>query len=410
MSVNKTEREKMLLICDEIENRLNKVHIDRFKGMDKPLFLISEAYPGIWLEHVYDSVFLATMDKTKLYLAENTVKLFIDNQKNDGQLPCFVLDGNRRKSGTLVGYSQIQECVSFARLGLMVYEMNHDLNFLSRLYDSSKKWVGWLRANRMTTKRGLVEMFVGYDTGHDNSGRLSGLTCKGNYVIDGVEQNAAVLPPNDDVAPIIAVDMNSNFYSTLISLAKMAQILGLCDESAQFYEEARCVKSRLLEICYDSNDDYFYDVDKNGNKRKFLSSTIFHLFMEGVLDPIDDSDIIYRIYKRHISNPDEFATPYPYPSMTVNDPSCYGHDTFNCWGYYSQGLIALRATLWMEKYGMNAELDNLCEKWVEAWTDNFDKIKMAQELDPITGEPTRSSEWYSSTMLFYLYSVKRLER
>lgn len=412
MSINNTSswQKKVHLICEEIENRLNKIHIDCFKGMDKPLFLISEAYPGIWLEHVYDSVFLATMDKTKLYLAENTVNLFIDNQKNDGQLPCFVLDGNRRKSGALIGYSQIQECVSFARLGLMVYEMNHDLDFLSRLYDASKKWVGWLRANRMTTRRGLVEMFVGYDTGHDNSGRLDGLSCKGNYVIDGVEQNAAVLPPNDDVAPAIAVDMNSNFYSTLISLAKMAQILGLCNESAQFHEEARRVKTRLFETCYDSDDDYFYDVDKNGNKRKFLSSTIFHLFMEGVLDPVDDSYIIDRIYKRHISNTDEFATPYPYPSMAVNDPSCHGHDAFNCWGYYSQGLIALRATLWMERYGMHTELDNLCKKWVEAWTDNFDKIKMAQELDPITGEPTRSSEWYSSTMLFYLYSVKRLER
>ena len=61
----------------------------------------------------------------------------------------------------------------------------------------------------------------------------------------------------------------------------------------------------------------------------------------------------------------------------------------------------------MEKYGLEAELDNLCEKWVEVWTDNFDKIKMAQEIDPITGEPTRSSEWYSSTMLFYLYAVRR---
>ena len=409
MSINKIEEEKVLLICEEIENRLNKVHIDCFKGMDKPLFLISEAYPGIWLEHVYDSVFLAGMDKTKLYLAENTVNLFIDNQKSDGQLPCFLLDGNRRKNGSLIGYSQIQECVSFARLGLAVYEMNHDIGFLSRLFDASKKWVGWLRANRMTTRRGLVEMFVGYDTGHDNSARLSGLSCIGNYVVDGVEQNAAVLPQNDDVAPIIAVDMNCNFYSTLVSLARMAEILGFCDESVRFYEEARFVKTKLFKICYDADDAFFYDVDKRGSKRKFLSSTVFHLFMEGVLDPNDDAEIIGNIYKRHISNPDEFATPYPYPSMAVNDPSCYVHDTFNCWGYYSQGLIALRATLWMEKYGMNTELDNLCEKWIKAWTDNFDKIKMAQELDPISGEPTRSSEWYSSTMLFYLYSVKRLQ-
>ena len=56
-------QKKVHLICEEVENRLNKVHIDCFKGMDKPLFLISEAYPGIWLEHVYDSVFLAEILK-----------------------------------------------------------------------------------------------------------------------------------------------------------------------------------------------------------------------------------------------------------------------------------------------------------------------------------------------------------
>ena len=46
---------------------------------------------------------------------------------------------------------------------------------------------------------------------------------------------------------------------------------------------------------------------------------------------------------------------------------------------------------------------------VEAWTEHFDKVKMGQELDPITGIPTKSSEWYSSTMLFYTYAVKRIK-
>ena len=404
---NRTE--KINAIGEEIKKRLYGVHIDCFEGMDKPLFLISEAYPGIWLEHVYDSVFLAKNDPSMLYLAENTVSLFIDHQKEDGQLPCLVLDAKRRKFGKLIGYNQIQECVSFARLAFMVYEMNHDREFLKRIFDSSKKWVDWLKKNRMITNRGLIEMFVGYDTGHDNSGRLKGLSCEGYYVVDGEVQNANILPPDDKVAPILAVDMNCNFYSNLIHISKMARELGLFDEAEHFAQEARDVKNKLFELCYDKEDDFFYDVDKNGQKRKYLSSTIFHLFLEGVLDREEDAELIDRIYKRHISNPEEFATPYPYPSMAVNDPSCKGHANANCWGYYSQGLIALRATLWMEKYGFEAEFDNLCEKWVEVWTDNFDKIKMAQEIDPLTGEPTHSSEWYSSTMLFYLYSVRRLK-
>jgi len=130
--------------------------------------------------------------------------------------------------------------------------------------------------------------------------------------------------------------------------------------------------------------------------------------MEGVLDKEEDKELIRELYERHISNPEEFNTPYPYPSMAINDPSCEGHKDFNCWGYYSQGLIALRATLWMDKYGLSSELDRLCEKWLEAWERSYDSFKLGQELDPISGEPTKSSEWYSSTMLFYLYAAERL--
>ncbi|MBR2466546.1 MAG: hypothetical protein IKM18_00360 [Clostridia bacterium] len=394
-------------ICKEIKHRLDTVHIGRFKGMEKPLFLISEQYPGIWLEHVYDSVFYAMRDREKLPLAVNTAELFISLQKDDGQLPFCVLDGNKR-DGELVGYSHIQECVSFAKLCFMIYEMSGDKGFLRRAFDASQKWVTWLRSNRMTLGTGLVEMFVGFDTGHDNSGRLEGLSCQGRYRIDGTLQNAAVLPKDDPTAPVIAVDMNCNYYATLTALSKMARVLGLSAEAKKFAEDATRVKKKLFEYCYSEEDAFFYDVDKNGRQMKYLSSTVFHLFMEGVLDEKDDAELIRKIYEKHISNPEEFNTPYPFPSMAISDPSVIGHKDFNCWGYYSQGLIALRATMWMDRYGFSSDFDRLCRAWVCAWTEHYDKVKLGQELDPVTGIPTRSSEWYSSCMLFYLFASERI--
>ena len=394
------------------KERLETVNVGCFEGMEKPLLLISDKYPGIWLEHVYDSVFYAMQDRSKLYLAENTVELFISNQSPEGQYPCFVLNkghanfkGYRCSEG--VSFWQIQECVSFARLCWLVYGMNKDREFLKKIYAASQKWVGWLKTNRMTRGTGLVECFVGYDTGHDHSGRLEGLSHIGNYSVDGVRQNASVLPPDDNVAPMIAVDMNCNYYGTLTALSEMAAELGLNDEADSWTRQAIKVKQTLFEICYDKEDCFFYDVDKNGEKRKYLSSTIFHLFMEGVLDKTEDANIISELYRRHISNPNEFATPYPYPSMAINDPSRERHHCKNSWGYMSMGLIALRSTLWMEKYGLEKEFENLCRKFVEVWTNNFEKVKLAQEYDPVTGIPTSTSEWYSSTMLFYLYAVRR---
>lgn len=402
--------EKVREICQKIEERLNSVHIGCFRGSKDPLLLISEAYPGIWLEHVYDSVFYTQMDISKLSLAENTVKLFLRYQKEDGQLPCYVWDGARIKSPEkdLIGYGQIQECLSFTAIAYQVYTMNRNHDFLEEVYAACKKWENWLREARMTRNTGLVEMFCGYDTGHDNSGRLAGISCPENYQVKGKIMNAAVLPPEDGITPIITLDMNCNFYATLKALEAMAEALGHMEEAAEWKIKAAKVKQKLFELCYNEEDCFFYDVDKNGNQRKYLSSTIFHLFMEGVLDPREDSSLIEKIYKKYIASEKHFATPYPYPAMSISDPSWNKHKECNCWGYYSQGLIALRCTIWMDKYGYTAELNHLCRQFVKGWTDCFDHFKLGQELDPITGKPSASSEWYSSCMLMYLYSAKRL--
>lgn len=403
------ENTQIQSICQTAWERIRDVHIGCFKDMDKPLFCISNQYPGLWMEHAYDSVLLAKLDPTYIPLAENAMDLFLDRQTEEGQLPFSVWDGNRRANGqTVCLYSQIQECVSFLTLCLEVYEMNHSRAFLEKAYTVGAKWIGWFRKVRMTTGRGLIEMFCGYDTGHDNSGRLAGISCPGNYTIDGVSQNAAVLPPEDGITPILAVDMNANHYGDLMALSQMATLLGKDAEAAQWKTDAKAIKVKMFQYLWNEDDGFFYDVDKNNVQRKIRSSTIFHLFLERVLDPVEDKAIIDQLYREHIKNPDEFWTPYPFPSVAVNDPSCAGHPTFNCWGYYTQGLIVLRCTRWMDAYGWSEDFDYICKQWLKTWTEHYDTVKLAQEIDPITGEPTKSSQWYSSCMLMYIYAAKRL--
>lgn len=402
---------KVKNIYEEVMTKIKDVHIACFKDMEKPLFLISEQYPGLWMEHTYDSVFFAKMEPSYVSVAESAINLFVDRQKENGQMPFTVMDGNKRPGlppEKMVGFGQIQECVSFLTLALEVYEMNNDKAFLEKVYNAGVRWNKWFRTYRMTTNRGLIEMFVGYDTGHDNSGRLEGMACKGNYSVDGVTQTADVIPPDDGITPILAVDMNCNFYADEVALSKMAAILGKIEESEKWAKSASEVKKKLFEHCYDEKDAFFYDVDRNGNKRKYKSSTIFHLFLEKVLDKEEDKEIIERIYKEHIKNPEEFWTGYPFPSMAINDPSVEGHKDFNCWGYYTQGLIVLRCSRWMDYYGWSEDYEYILSKWLETWTEYFDEIKLAQEIDPITGVPTKSSEWYSSCMLNYVYAARRL--
>ncbi len=406
------QKNKIHSICNVIEKRITEEHIGCFAGSDIPLFFISTRYPGIWLEHVYDSILYAKLYPSALSIqvAKNAISVFIDNQTEEGQYPCYFWD--YQKAGCspekALGYSHIQECVSFASLGLEVCEMTGDIKLAERVYESAKRWDNWLRTYRMTRGLGLVEMFVGFDTGHDWSGRLAGLSCPGRYEKDGKLMNAKVLPPDDMVAPVIAVDMNANFYGTQKALAGLAKFCGKEKEAPEWERKAAEVKQRLFEVCYDKEDAFFYDVDKYGQKRKYLSSTILHLFMEKVLDREEDRELIQEVYERHIKNPKEFWTEYPFPSMAVSDPSCKNHKIGNCWGYYSEGLIVLRCIRWMDDYGFDKDFDYICRKWLEAWTACYPQMKLGQELDPITGEPSPISQWYSSCMLFYLYAAKRL--
>jgi hypothetical protein len=151
------------------------------------------------------------------------------------------------------------------------------------------------------------------------------------------------------------------------------------------------------------SETLFHDVDKHGKMRKYRSISITNVFCEHVLD----QGMFDSIYDRYFQDPNEFWTPYPFPSMSISDP-CSRHDRDgNSWGFYSQGLTALRALRWMDFYGRTDDLEHLMRAWVSSLLKSK-KIQFCQELHPITGELSQSSEWYSSTMLFFISAVRRL--
>mgnify|MGYP003296898357 CR=1 FL=1 len=221
----------------EVKNRLIQYHVKPFGDKNKEMILISDTYRGVWLEHAYDSIMLATLYPEYTHVSINTMETFIDYQKEDGQLPFAITSPSQ--DFYKLGFTQIQEVVSFTSLCKKVYLMTGNKKFLQKSYLACKKWDSWLRKYRMTTNRGLIEMFVGYDTGHDNSGRLQGMTYPARY-----ERNEAkILPPNDSVIPILAVDMNANFYGTEKTLSWMAKELGLIQESQEWEESAKLIKN-----------------------------------------------------------------------------------------------------------------------------------------------------------------------
>ena len=385
----KSSKADIVRACDEALARLTERHLKPIANSRGGVVYISDKYPGVWLEHAYDGLVWAALSGQSEAAAAQ-VRLFLDNARPDGQLPCFVWSDR-------VGFGQIQECVSFARLCLEASELCGDDELLRDSYSACRKWDEWLCAHRMTTRQGLIETFCGFDTGHDNSSRLSGMLYRGN-----IGDEAANTPDGCPVAPLIMPDMNAVFYGDRLALAEMAEKLSLFDEAALWRKKAENVKRLTFEKCFDEDELFFFDVDKFGRKRRVHSIGITALFCEKMLD----KPLAQAIFERWFKSPEHFGTPYPYPSIAASDPAMDRGAAGNCWGYFSQGLTMLRSLRWCDHYGFSDELERNMRAWLDAWA--LSPLRFGQELDPFTGQASNSSEWYSSTMLFYLTAAERL--
>lgn len=389
--------------CRAALNRIRTKHIKEFPGASGTVFLISDAYPGVWMEHTYDALAWVALDASDKAIAIRQTRLFLDRQSEEGQFPFRFVDiSNPHWNGQPQprNMNHMQECVSFARMCLAAHKLNPGSeDYLAAAYEACCRRDRWMVEHRMQTGRGLIEMYCGYDTGHDNSERLRGMKYEG-----WVGEDGGYMPTDCPVAPMLATDMNANFYGNRVALSEMAALLGKPDEAAAWRKKANNIREKMFELLFDEKDCFFYDVDKHGRQRRMKSISITNVILEDVCDEA----LVDEIYERHFKNPAAFGTPYPFPSLAMNEPRTKPHLPGNDWGYYSMGLTALRTLLWMPRYGRTKEMHEMMRAWLRGWTNCFDTMPFGQELDPYAGTPSNCSSWYSATMLYYLHAAREL--
>lgn len=383
------DRKKASEKFKKAEETLFNKNVKTFEGHEGRLIRISSVYSGVWMEHAYDAVVLATLYPEHKDIALSQARIFLENQSDEGQFPALVRDRSAIIGNDApVSYGQIQECVSFGSICFETYELTKDKKFLKDSYEAFKKWDNWLCNNRMTRNEGLIELFYEWDTGHDEALRLKGLPHK-----EGEGEPARWLAP----------DMNAVFYGDRIALSEMAKALGKNEESEMWIRKANEVKGKMFELLYDEEDKWFYDVDIDKSKRKYKTIMMANVFSEHVLD----QELFDEIYNMYFKSEKHFDTYIPFPSTSVSDPLFIKNADGNSWNYYSQTLTALRTERWMPYYKKTKDYENLLYKWVCAFTES--ELSFGQEFDPLTGKPSKSSPDYSSALLFYIRAMRYLD-
>lgn len=375
---------------------------------DHPVLIEGSGYPGIWQECaplealVYTGLtrFSQLADKrpTPIEVARANHMAFFALQKDDGQLPAYIW-------ANAVGFGQIQMVVPIAATAWELIQQTGDEEFLSAAYLACSRWDAWLRRYRDTRKTGLVEGFCTYDTGLDNSPRWAGMPDK------CPEGDARICSPLASL-PRLCPDLSATVYGGRMVLAAMAHALGKQAEADRWHEDAETIRRLIIEKLYCPEDAAFYDLDAHNQFVRVRSVAICRVMGEHVLklDIASDRHIFDTVWTRQLHNPNAFWSPFPFPSIALDDPTFVRPIPPNSWGGAAQALTALRAPRWMEHYGKHKELTQLMRQWVVAINSSGDPSgNFLQQMNPVTGQFTRhSAGGYSPAALVYLDFVRRL--
>ena len=329
-----------------------------------------------------------------LEVAKNTHRVFFRNQRNDGQLPASV-----KLSG--MNWGQLQMVVPIASTAWAVAQKSKDEDFLSEAYRACSRWDEWLRRYRNTRGTGLVEAFCTYDTGQDNSPRWDGVS-------DECPDHEARKYSLGQSVPRLCPELSATAFGARVALNAMATALGKKSEAQEWLDDAEHIRKLILDKLWCEEDSSFYDVAPDDNFVRIRSVANCRVPSEHVmrLSISREKRIFHVLWERQLHNPKAYWTPYPLPSIAVNDPKFVRPIPRNSWGGASQALTALRTLRWMEFYGKVSEQRVLMEQWCEAVVRAG---SFCQQMDPETGTFTQPDPGgYSPCALVFLHFAKHL--
>lgn len=384
----KSEKQYLLHRVQEIPFLIKNAVI-RNPELKYPFLSAGSIYPGIWLEHNQDNLFITDIDPEAAW---GSIEIFMFFQRPDGLLPAWVSNHNLQP-----GYGQIQTVYPFARCALELFrQLKRPEHDLPRIYGAAAKYDRWLEQYRNHTGNGLVDMFCEWDTGHDNSPRGS----EGGIPLYCPNYEAKNMPKLNCM-PITAADLSATRYGGLAALAEMAEILDKKSEAEHWHCKAEQLHNAVMTHLYCAEDDFFYDLTPHG-WRKYRTEHITRFFLNKVVS----QSMFDRIWQRYFTTPEEFLTEYPVPSVSVSDPAFNRKFPFNCWGGNTQMLTLLRFLLFMDFYQHRKELDLVLTRFLQAYI-KYPGNQYTQELNPFTGEPIGRTGGYLPARLLMRESCRR---
>jgi len=200
-----------------------------------------------------------------------------------------------------------------------IYEQTKDKEFISKIYTYLKRFNEYFRLNRDFNKDGLFSWVRPDESGMDDSPRFDGIkrsqACE-YYPHPDLKPHERIHPEFGklDIKSIQALDLNCFLVVDMSCLARMANILGLTLDEKLFKEKIIDLTKRIRNNLWSNEDNFFYDLGPKGLIKIKTPVAFLTLFAE-VADKNQAKALI-----EHLTNEEEFWTPYPIPTVAINEP------------------------------------------------------------------------------------------
>jgi putative isomerase len=245
-------------------------------------------YVGLWL---WDSAMHALAFRhVDPNLARNQIRAMLAYQMPDGMLPDAIHDEGVITEIDHPMRAEVTKPPILAWAALKLHEIDPNPDFLREIYMPLLRWNAWWTSMNDDDVDGLVQYNHPYSSGLDDS------------------------PLWDAGMPVESPDINTYLCVQMGSLATMAEILGLESDGAMWRRRAANIVKRMISDMWDPNAGYFQALKDN---QPIGVLTPFNLY------PLWSGQLPNEINNRllaHLTNPDEFCTAHPLPSVACNDP------------------------------------------------------------------------------------------
>ncbi len=287
-----------------------------------------------------------------------------------------------------------------------VHQSSPDAAFLREALPHVQNYYDWIARERDPDGSGLIWIISPWETGLDNSPAfdgLLGLKHPGRWgylrslraldyfnLVCGNQFDFKTLYKRDRFVMVDPL-MNAIYADGLRSLVRLWDAAGEARLSEAARQRAIKVESAMNVQCWDADLERWVHLSGKAKRpvKVLTAASIMPLIMEAT-----SRERVATVVKRHLTNPDEFWTPYPVPSVAASEPSFDAEGEKLIW----RGPVCMNLNWFFVRglrlHGFNREADHIAERSREA----VQRSTFREFYSPITGRGMRGMEFGWATV------------